>query len=1045
MTLQLHLSCTLFLCLVAMIPGSMVRAGSENYVDGSGNITWKDLPTGEPYYCPDEYDEGEPPLPTTWKVVNTWIKTISPGEIPYDLINDAIGGELDMNEIEMSELINLLLGFAICFAIGLLFAIIFPIVACCFCSCRLCCGRCGGRMYQKQTGNMRCKLLTFSIILAIITAMLAACFACAYHVNARQSSEIADLGDNIDNNIDDLMTFVNNTVDEILFVAVNQTIWVIDTMVTDLLNVGTVVGVPVREKLRTLVDPAIDAILTMTEVIEDTRDGLDTMNILSSYLDDNYTTFSASLDTLAQDIESMYSDCATAGGCSAAGEDPQIAANTTQLVASRNFSDLPLSGAGPGYYPRIVVTVKSLALTNVVNNDLDASAKQGQQEFEDIPEMVENETISASFDLQDSYGDFSDEVEQGLDPMIENLNSALEQGSSLGDTMSEQLSQFADYEGYLSIAMKCLYLIILAVIVLNTLGLIFGFIGCDLSVSPTERGFMSNCGGLFLMSSAGLCFIFATLFMVLTALPFIIGGPIHKLVCEPAVSGDLFENTIDLPDAIPGTDGYFLSGTLFDDGDIPLTMSGIISDCEEEMAAFTAFKLENMVNLTDMLNVDAYISKSQFSDLKVNISDQIQVMSSTTRDNLADARDANAASISWTDYENELSSDLIDYGEDLDAFADDLQTYIDAHSGDSSVFPGSHESIFTAMVTTIRDFQTDTVDAIVSERDTVKSTLAEVQSDADEIETSVNNTIEAGNNADDYIDNNLNSVIADEVNTFMARLFGYTTQFINYVDYMIYFEIGNCRPMANLIKNLLNTVCRSLLDPFNAFWFCNGWCAVFFVPNIIFCVRLAKFFRRMEEADEMVDEIPLVSTDGESNPPLYGHNRVAPHEDDFAVNELQNELKNLDNIPSIIAGENMSKSKEKCSTFRDLPPIEPRAGQTPGVPSTSNANSGQTTPSPNNGEKVGWYEVPDAPTTESSHEQPAVNGQPNSDEQQHDNSEGAPSDPAPPEEKTTESTADVNTEAPEVNNTEQANEQTAEVSTPDHTDQHGENNDDNQV
>ncbi|XP_070536149.1 prominin-1-A-like [Ptychodera flava] len=860
---------------VTLLPyehGGRIEAATVNSVDSDGNIAWKDLPTpSAPYQSPAGYDEGPSPLPTLWKMMDQWIKLIAPGDIPYDVATDAFAGNFAITDLtgNFSQYIDILLGFGICIAIGVLFLLIFPIVCICFCACRTCCGKCGGKMYQKQSGNMCCKMVTFAILLTCVTAVIAGGCACAYFVNDRQASEFPNAGSNVLKSTDDIVSYVNNTANEVLFVAITQSNWTFDLIGSELNNVGVTVGVPVREALRPYIDPALNAILYMVDVIENTRDGLDSLNDLSATFNTSYIEFASSLSSLKQDIEELYSNCTTDGGCSA---DPQNTANTSVLVASRDFRDMSSAGT----YPRVAVYAKAIALTAVIDNDLDTEAQKGRDEFEDIPELVQNETDAAVGDLTSSFGDFNSEIESGLDPMISNLNTLSSQATSFENTLTTYTSYVQDYDkyrGYFLLALCCMALL---VVVLNLLGCFFGVLGYDGAATPTQRGGVSNCGGLMLMASVGFCCIFACLFMILTTLPFAVGGPLKKFVCDPIVSRELFTETIDQPDAIPGTDGYFLGNLLFQNGNISLTMTGILEDCEMNGAAYTSFKLENLINITEMLDVDKYISLDQFGNLKVNVSDQIEIMSAETESNLADARDANAADLPWTDYENELNSDLIDYGEDLDLWADALQSYITAYSGNSTIFPGDYQTQFVNMVTRIRNFQTSAVAPIISDRDAIKTLLVQVQNDSATIDLAVNNTILTGRAADQYIDDHLDNVVENEVENLQSRLLGYVDQFVAYVNDMIYNEVGKCLPVYNLIENLFNTLCRSILDAFNGLWFSMGWCVFFYIPSIVFGVKLAKYFRRMKEEDHFDDGIEM----GQSSPQKssayqpYGKNKV---------------------------------------------------------------------------------------------------------------------------------------------------------------------------
>ncbi|XP_077993201.1 prominin-1-A-like [Glandiceps talaboti] len=868
----------LVLVVATLLCGDVIEAASQNSVDANGTITWKDLPSGVSYDSPSSYDEGESPLPSMWSMIDGWINTIAPGEIPYNIIVDALAGNFAIGDLtgNITNYADVLFGFAICIVLGFLFLLVFPIVCICFCACRLC-GKCGGKMYQKQTDNMGCKKWTFVLILALVTGILSGGCACTYFVDARQYTEFPNVGNNLAYSFNDVTTYVNNTAEEILFVAVNQTNWLFDLIEYEIDNVGNTVGVPVRETLRPYIDPALDSIINMADIITDTRDGLQTLNTQVTYLDSNYTDFVSLVDDLKQEIEDLYSDCATAGGCSTAGSDPQSMANTSQLVGSRDFSDYPVNLVGPGYYPRSIVNVKITGLTSVINNDLTSEAQKGRNEFEDIPELVQNETDAAAGDLTSSFGDFNDEIESGLDPMINNLNTLSSQTTSFQDTLLDYTKYLDDYDTYRGYFMLGLACIALVVVILNTLGIAFGLISCDGDKHPTKRGALSNCSGLLLMASAGISCIFACLFMLLTTFTFTLGGPLDKFVCDPILTREVFANTIDQPDIISGTDGYFLGDKLYQNGNISLTMTGILTDCENNLAAYTAFKLENMVNITEMLNIDSYISQDQFDGMKVNISDQIEIMSTETEDNLADARDVNTASIPFTEFENELNSVLIDFGEDLDNFADNLQSFINTYTGNSTIFPSSFESNFTDMVATIRNFQTSSVDPMVTLRNTVSTALTTVQNDSNTIDTAVNTTISAGNTADDYINNNLDAVVASEVDDFQDKVFGYTDQFVAYVNNMIEAEIGKCLPFYNLLDNLFNTICRSVLDAFNGMWLCCGWCVFFMVFSIIFGIKLAKYFRRMKEGDQYDDGVEMENRSGKTKkrPPYSGNNKIA--------------------------------------------------------------------------------------------------------------------------------------------------------------------------
>lgn len=80
----------------------------------------------------------------------------------------------------------------------------------------------------------------------------------------------------------------------------------------------------------------------------------------------------------------------------------------------------------------------------------------------------------------------------------------------------------------------------------------------------------------------------------------------------------------------------------------------------------------------------------------------------------------------------------------------------------------------------------------------------------------------------------------------------------NFTDFVVEnskTNFGNCSNLFESYEFTTNLICNNIIDTLNGFWFCLGFCASLLPLNIIFGVKLAKFFRRMEIVDEYVDVI----------------------------------------------------------------------------------------------------------------------------------------------------------------------------------------------
>ncbi|XP_034041405.1 prominin-1-A-like isoform X2 [Thalassophryne amazonica] len=78
---------------------------------------------------------------------------------------------------------------------------------------------------------------------------------------------------------------------------------------------------------------------------------------------------------------------------------------------------------------------------------------------------------------------------------------------------------------------------------------------------------------------------------------------------------------------------------------------------------------------------------------------------------------------------------------------------------------------------------------------------------------------------------------------------GYIITYVDWANYTITQEVGRCRPVAGTLDTAETVICLHVVESLNAFWFSLGWCLIFFIPSIIFSIKLAKFYRRMKYSD----------------------------------------------------------------------------------------------------------------------------------------------------------------------------------------------------
>ncbi|XP_046576126.1 prominin-1-like [Haliotis rubra] len=130
------------------------------------------------------------------------------------------------------------------------------------------------------------------------------------------------------------------------------------------------------------------------------------------------------------------------------------------------------------------------------------------------------------------------------------------------------------------------------------LGVLFGICG--------ERpGYDAPCcnkgiGANFLMAGVGFSFIFSWLLMLLVVIFFIVGGPAFTELCRYFDGHDPSELKFITE---PLSQGFNLSETLYRNPSVKFDLVQVLEDCKANKAVYKALKLENVFNLSSLINL----------------------------------------------------------------------------------------------------------------------------------------------------------------------------------------------------------------------------------------------------------------------------------------------------------------------------------------------------------------------------------------------------------------------------------------------------------
>ncbi|XP_047902728.1 prominin-1 isoform X1 [Anser cygnoides] len=863
----------LCLLLLLLFCGSTVSEVQPIYKPPPGTLDFGFVPA-------KTYDTGayhEPgPIGILFKIVHAFLYLVQPNPFPQDLIRKVAQQKFGNTQGDYQKPENVVLtlqaiyyeiGFIVSAALGLLFILLLPLVGLCFCMCR-CCDNCGGEMHQRQKKNADCQRSCFATFLFVASLIISVGVLCAYAANQHLTSQVRGAKKLVNSNFKDLKVFLNDTPAQIDYL-VSQYNTTKDKALSDLNNVGPLLGSRVQEQLGKEVRPALDAALTMAGAIRETKEALENVSVSVEVLQEGTERLHANLTDVKMHLSNTLNDSACSAA-QAASTCNIIRNSLNQLNINANFSGLP------------GVSSQLAKVNDVLKIDLSSLVQKGYAAFNDTPDLVVNQTKNILSDIKN--------VLESIGSNISSFTKTLPVQKILADltiylTQSEAYVQdyfpvVEQYDFYRWLGCLILCCMVVLIVVFYYLGLLCGTCGYDKHASPTTRGCISNTGGNFLMAGVGFSFLFSWVLMIVVVLTFVTGGNVEKLVCEPFEDKTLFK-VLDTPYLLNQHWKNYLSGMLFKNPNINLTFEKVYSDCKENKGIYTSLHLEHLFNINEFLNISMYTEDValRIEHIQINLS-KIILLDEIGKENLLNFSSSGIDGINFGAYLTEINKsvtkvDLLSFANDLEARADQLPK-------------GALENALKGHANNIRMIHNQQVVPLeqamkyVKARSTLNQSIRLLKRTSSELMVKVKNVISAVNAAQLLINNNASLVIVQETKKYMDTIVGYFEQYIDWVKESIAMEVAACKPIANVIDTAVDIfLCSYVTDSVNTFWFGLGGSSIFLIPAIIFAVKLSKYYRRMDTEDvyDDVETIPMKNTENGNNgyhkEHLYGiHNPV---------------------------------------------------------------------------------------------------------------------------------------------------------------------------
>uniref|UniRef100_A0A665TPZ0 Prominin 1 b n=1 Tax=Echeneis naucrates TaxID=173247 RepID=A0A665TPZ0_ECHNA len=721
-------------------------------------------------------------------------------------------------------------GFLICGTIGVVFVVLIPIIGTCFCVCR-CCENCGGEMHQRQRKNADCQRGFFTASLIATSIFIILGVFIAYTANHNISTQLKSTRRLINTNMRDLKTFANNTPAQIEYLTAQYTT-AKNNVLSDLDNIGPLLGGRIHSQLEKAVVPSLDTALRMAGgnavSMRETKEALENVSSSLELLQEGTGKLQASLSAERASLSNTLSDPACTNGA---------VSHTCNTIRS-TLSQLGINAD----YSRLQDV--SLALTNVntvLKTDLSNIVQKGYTSFNDTPKLVKEQTKNIVSGVKGMLDKIGTEI-TGFSKMfpvessLANFTIFLNDGQKKIESFYPQIDQMDFYRWIGCVAVLCTVVLVLC---FNILGLLCGTCGYDKQATPTTRGCLSNTGGNLLMAGVGFTFIFAWVLMGIVTTLFVVGGNVEKLLCEPLANRQLFK-IIDTPFLVHPAKKNFLPGMLFQNPNIDLTLGSMYRECYENKGLYHALQLETMFNINSFLNRTVYnrdLAKV-FDSVHVDLQD-ISLLEQAGRDSLINFANSGIGQIDYEMYLAEANKgvtlvDLLSFSTDLEAQADQLPR-------------GALENALKGHASSIRQIHRDQVMPLEQAMSTLSQSIKQLQRMSSDLPVKVTNILSAIDAAEYLITHNASHVVKQETKAYTQSLVGYFKQYTEWVKNSV--KVAQCKPISNLVDSMEIVSCSFIIDSVNTFWFGLGGCCILLIPSIIFSIKLAKYYRRMDTED----------------------------------------------------------------------------------------------------------------------------------------------------------------------------------------------------
>ncbi|XP_030057495.1 prominin-2 isoform X2 [Microcaecilia unicolor] len=742
-----------------------------------------------------------------YNMVQLYLDAVQPNPFPEDLLRKALN---NTSSVSSAEVVKYEAGYVFCAIIAVLYLLLMPLAGLIFCICR-CRGKCGGRIDPSHK-SMTCKRNTLISLLGLTSLIILAGVVCTFTTNQKVTEEMEPGVQTMSLMMQNFRAFLAS-IPNYLEIIANEFSIPKDKVMADLEDIGHVIGLSVYSNLNQTILPLLVNAEKTAQELENSVDQLKNLNESIWALQQRQEVLNSALADRRQKIIDLIgnSNCMF---CDA------IRAEAENLVLGSNYSKFP-------------------SLETVLNNLEDARGinltgifQKGIMYFDDIPALVETQSAAPIANIKNALNKTEGQVHAmaknfQIEKYTSPLNEALKQVEDKITYYGNEVKNYDRYRWIVGIVLCC---ILLLIILFTLLGLILGVWW----LSTQEDTRTGEIAGILLMIGTGLSFIFSWLLILLVFVTFLPGGNIRTLLCKHWANQNIYK-FIDGPGNLPPN--MDVSKML---GLQNVSITSIYQECKQGASFFDVLKLDNVFNLEESLNISKYTADLQknIDNLKVDLGD-LSFLTELILYGLESYRDSGLDMTPYAILQAQLQIPLVKTN--LVNFAEELET-LSAKQADATI-----QKQLMDEAKALRELQASVVQEQEADVVKLKDSLQFLVAFSSTFQPRVTQTILDIKHIEEELPSEALRILKNETSCFLSKEMGYFSQYVNWVKVMIMQHVASCWPVSITVDNVRVILCDRITDPWNAFWFCLGWCTIFLIPSTIFSIKTVKYFQPLEK------------------------------------------------------------------------------------------------------------------------------------------------------------------------------------------------------